>query len=135
MKKERIKNLCTMCTTKIYTNGEKFDISSGGVMLRGGFQKEAANTHRHDLDILSIAAGETPKKLSESQDMKILTLKKVDSVSKKKSNLSQIMQTKILEEKKFLDNLGKKAKNILNESQIEIESEFHGIRFINPKQI
>lgn len=39
MKKEKIKQLCKLCTLKIYKNGEKLEISSGGIMLRGGIKQ------------------------------------------------------------------------------------------------
>lgn len=38
MKKEKIKNLVKLCDIKIYKDGEQIDISSGGLMLRGGFK-------------------------------------------------------------------------------------------------
>jgi hypothetical protein len=89
MKKERIKNLCTMCDTKIYANGESFDVSSGGVMLRGGFSKEG-QLHKYDLDVIDIAVnGETPNRQNENGNMKVLEMKK--SFNMKKNNISQIM--------------------------------------------
>lgn len=45
MKKAKIKDLCKICELKIYKNGNIIDISSGGIMLRGGI-KEIGGKHK-----------------------------------------------------------------------------------------
>lgn len=40
MKKEKIIKLCKVCDHKIYKDGDIIDISSGGIMLRGGLKPE-----------------------------------------------------------------------------------------------
>lgn len=50
MKKEKAKHLCKMCDHQIYKNGAKIDISSGGIMLRGGY-KTIGTAHDHAFDI------------------------------------------------------------------------------------
>jgi hypothetical protein len=61
MKKEKIKQLCKLCTLKIYKNGEKLEISSGGIMLRGGIKQPGVIHNEADQhkDLCS------PKKIDE----------------------------------------------------------------------
>ena len=52
MKKEKIKNLCKMCDHRIYKDGEHIDISSGGIMLRGGIKAIGLQHQGEDFDVV-----------------------------------------------------------------------------------
>ena len=96
MKKEKIKNLCKMCDHRIYKDGEQIDISSGGIMLRGGIKAIGVQHNGEDFDVVhEMNTGR------DSKDTKFITMgmSKTDSAlseSKKFKNLSHIMATKVL---------------------------------------
>ena len=121
MKKEKIKNLCKMCDHKIYKDGEEIDISSGGIMLRGGI-KTIGNDHKDEK--ISHRDG------GENDDKKISNITKDMTESKKFKNLSHMMATKVLRQKDEQAELGKKAKML---DQSFIDNDYHDICFIKPK--
>jgi hypothetical protein len=120
MKKEKIKNLCKMCDHKIYKDGEEIDVSSGGIMLRGGI-KQIGIDHKDEKM--------SHRDLGDGGDSKIGNMKKEISESKKFKNLSHMMATKVLRQKDEQAELGKKAKML---DQSFIENDYHDICFIKP---
>lgn len=85
-----------MCDHKIYKNGEKIDISSGGILLRGCIKTVGAVAHNHLEDLASPITVWPEVIDGESVDVKLPSLKNQMSESKKFHNISQILQTKIL---------------------------------------
>lgn len=91
MKKEKIKTLCKVCDHKIYKDGEVIDISSGGIMLRGGLKPEGMQ-HNHNDEEADLVAELDAK----APDMKMTKMDSALSESKKFKNLSHFMSTKVL---------------------------------------
>lgn len=90
MKKEKIKNLCKVCDHKIYKDGEIIDISSGGIMLRGGLKPEGMQ-HHHDEEADLVAELD-----ARAPEMKMTKMDSALSESKNFKNMSHFMSTKVL---------------------------------------
>ena len=96
MKKEKIKNLCKMCDHRIYKDGEQIDISTGGIMLRGGIKAIGAQHNGEDFDIVHEMNTNRDSKDTKFQTMGMSKTDSALSESKKFKNLSHIMATKVL---------------------------------------
>ena len=96
MKKEKIKNLCKMCDHRIYKDGEQIDISSGGIMLRGGIKAIGAQHNGEDFDVVHEMNTGRDSKDTKFQTMVMSKTDSALSESKKFKNLSHIMATKVL---------------------------------------
>lgn len=115
---DKVAAVANVSDTKLYQPGDHIDVSNGGILLRGGLSKidkvEKKLTKKAQLEETGGQITKSPSALN-------------------KSTLSAQMQTKVIEKKKQIADLGAAAKN-MGLIQDADEGDLNGYQYIRPTE-